>query len=80
MADMKTRIRIRDDANKTIIINSDQLAYALSQAHPGCHPTYPWMIEVCFVNGEKCSLYFRYKETADEIMDGLYCYGSLGKD
>ena len=72
MANVKTRIRIRDDTNKTIIINSDQLVYALSQAHPGGHLEHPWMIEVCFVNGEKCSLWFRNEETADGIMDGLF--------
>lgn len=71
MAVIKTRIRIRDDTNKTIIMNSDQLAYALSQAHPRNHPTFPWMIEVCFVNGEKCALYFKDEETADKIMDGF---------
>lgn len=31
MTDVKTRIRIRDDANRTIVINSDQLVYALSK-------------------------------------------------
>lgn len=80
MADIKTRIRIHDDTNRTIIINSDQLVYALSQADPRCHPAYPWMIEVSFINGEKGALYFKDEETADRIMDGLYCYQSLGKD
>ena len=75
MAGVNTRIRIRDDTNKTIIINSNQLVYALSQAHPGGHPEYPWMIEICFVCGEKGALYFRDEETADRIMDGLF-----GKD
>ncbi len=74
------KIRICDDANKTIIINSDQLVYALSRAHPGYHPEYPWMIEVSFVNGEKGALCFKDEETADRIMDGLYCHGRLGKD
>lgn len=72
MAGVKTRIRIRDDTNKTIIINSDQLVYALSQAHPGGYPERSWTIEICFVNGEKCLLWFRNEETADGIMDGLF--------